>query len=196
MRKSFFFAALSAAFLAMPTSALAKVSARVDLSKQRMIVSENGVVTNTWKISSGKRNHITPNGSFKPTWVKKMHYSKQYDNAPMPYTVFFHKGYAVHGTGATWRLGSPASHGCVRLKTSNAKKFYDIVKKHGQKNVSIKVVGTTKLRKIRVAKKNYRKTKKRTVSWNRPARVRRKAPVRVYRHRANAHYGDSLLSWF
>ncbi len=193
MRKSFLFAVASAALVILPTAALAKVKATVNLSTQRLTVEENGVVTNTWKISSGKRGHITPNGTFKPTWVKKMHYSKQYNNAPMPYTVFFHGGYAVHGTGATWRLGSPASHGCVRLRTSNAKKFYDIVKKHGQKNVTIKVVGKTKLRKKRLyaAKKRYN-----TFTWNRPVKRRTyKARRSTYRRRASNNY-DHFYNWF
>ena len=143
MRKKLLLAVSAIAIMAIPSAALAKLSAKINLSSQTMNVYENGKKTHSWKISSGKDGHFTPTGNFKPYIVKKMHYSKKYDNAPMPYSVFFRGGYAIHGTGAVWRLGRPASHGCVRLHTSNAKKFHDLVLKHGKKSTSIKVVGST-----------------------------------------------------
>ncbi|MDJ0930857.1 L,D-transpeptidase [Breoghania sp.] len=63
--------------------------------------------------------------------------SRKYDNAPMPYSVFFHRGWAIHGTDAIRRLGRPASHGCVRLALKNAKKLYKLVRKYGMDDVQI-----------------------------------------------------------
>ncbi len=143
MRKRLLLAVTAIAIMAIPSAAVAKLSAKINLSSQTMSVYENGKKKHVWKISSGKDGFFTPTGSFRPYVVKKMHYSKKYNNAPMPYTVFFRGGYAIHGTKSVWRLGRPASHGCVRLHTSNAKKFHDLVLKHGKKATSIKVVGST-----------------------------------------------------
>ena len=128
-----------------------------------------------------------------------MHHSKKYDNAPMPYSVFFHGGFAVHGTGAVWRLGSPASHGCVRLRTSNARKFYDIVKKHGKKNVTIKVIGKTRLPKVHyAAKKRYNRYSSNysLFSWNRPVKRRAYKTRRPSHRRRRASNSYSHYSWF
>jgi len=79
--------------------------------------------TFAWKVSTGDRAHATPTGSFKQTSMHEMRYSKKYDNAPMPHSVFFNGGYAVHATYAVMHLGGPASHGCVRLHPDNAADF-------------------------------------------------------------------------
>jgi hypothetical protein len=70
-----------------------------------------------------------------------MHYSKQYHFSPMPYSVFFNEGVAVHGTGDLGNLGRPASHGCVRSHPKNAKVFYDLVQKHGMQMTRVTVQG-------------------------------------------------------
>jgi hypothetical protein len=117
--------------------------ADIDLSKQRMTVRDaSGREYGPWKISSARGGYRTPTGTYTVNWTSRMHYSKQYHWSPMPYSVFFHRGIAVHGTHATGRLGRPASHGCVRLHTSNAKKFYNLVEKHGLKLTQIVVHGT------------------------------------------------------
>jgi lipoprotein-anchoring transpeptidase ErfK/SrfK len=127
--------------LAGGTSAKAStITARVDLSDQRMEVLVDGRPTFAWKVSTARRGYFTPTGSFKPTRMHKMWYSKKYDNAPMPHSVFFHGGYAVHATDAVKRLGSPASHGCVRLSPQNAADFYQLVKLFGAGNTSIVIV--------------------------------------------------------
>ena len=108
-----------------------KIVAKVDLSDQRMRVYVNGRERHSWKVSTGRRGYITPKGSFTPYRMHKMWHSRKYNNSPMPYAVFFHKGWAVHGTKAISRLGRPASHGCVRLHPKNAKKFYDLIKASG-----------------------------------------------------------------
>ncbi len=115
--------------------------AEVNLTKQRMTVSDASGELYTWKISSARGGYVTPVGDYKVNWTSRMHYSRQYGMSPMPYSVFFHRGYAVHGTTAVGSLGRPASHGCVRLRTSNAKKFYNLVHKHGEKLTKIAVVG-------------------------------------------------------
>jgi len=113
----------------------------VNLSTQRMTVSEKGKVIHTWPISSGREGYRTPTGSYRPQWMSRMHYSKKYDNAPMPHSVFYHGGYAIHATYATGSLGRPASHGCIRLSPANAKTFYQLVEKHGKERTRISVHG-------------------------------------------------------
>ncbi len=116
------------------------IFATIDVSKQKMKVFKGKKLLYTWKVSTGKNGYRTPRGNYKPTHITKMHYSRKYHNSPMPYTVFFHGGYAVHGTNSVSRLGRRASHGCVRLHTNNAKKFYSLVRKHGKKYTKIKIV--------------------------------------------------------
>ncbi len=131
----------------------------VDLTNQRMHVKENGETVHSWPISSGRQGYRTVTGTFKPKWMTRMHYSKKYDNAPMPNSIFFHGGYAIHGTYATGRLGRPASHGCVRLAPGNAKRLYDLVSKHGRKSTTISVYGTARDRSYVASKPT--KSKKR-----------------------------------
>ncbi len=121
------------------TTSRADVVARVDLSSQTMHVTVNGRTYARWKISSGRKGYRTPTGTWRAKWTKRMHYSSKYDWSPMPYSVFYNRGYAVHGTNYVRRLGRPASHGCIRLHTANARKFYNLVKRHGRKNTLIKV---------------------------------------------------------
>jgi len=116
------------------------IYANIDVSKQQMKVYKGKKHLHTWKVSTGKNGYRTPRGEYKPTYIQKMHYSKKYHNSPMPYTVFFKGGYAVHGTTSVSRLGSRASHGCVRLHTKNAKTFYSLVRKYGKKYTQIKIV--------------------------------------------------------
>lgn len=114
-----------------------QVVARVDLSEQRMIVSVDGRPTFAWKVSTARKGYVTPTGAWKPTRLHKMWYSKKYDNAPMPHSVFFTGGYAIHATDAVKRLGSPASHGCVRLAPEHASDFYQLVRTFGPQNTQI-----------------------------------------------------------
>jgi lipoprotein-anchoring transpeptidase ErfK/SrfK len=119
-------AALAALFFAAPASA-ATVVAKISLSTQRMTVTVNGVTRYSWPVSTARSGYRTPVGSFRPTLLKKMHYSSKYDNSPMPHSIFFLGGYAIHGTGAVRSLGRPASHGCVRLAPGNAAALYSLV---------------------------------------------------------------------
>ncbi len=139
MKKAVFgFAAFMAITLAAPAQSwAASLVARVDIGSQTMTVTENGRVVHRWKVSTGRAGHETPRGSWRPKWTSQMWYSRKYDMSPMPYSVFYNGGYAVHGTGYVKRLGRPASHGCVRLATGNARTFYYLVQQHGKKNTRI-----------------------------------------------------------
>ena len=120
-----------------------KIVATVSLSDQKMYVAVTDARGKTqnyaWDVSTGAKGFETPTGKFSPTWLSKDHESKQYEDAPMPYAVFFNEGIAVHGTQAVSYLGKPASHGCVRLATENAETFFDLVEAYGKYNVKIVV---------------------------------------------------------
>lgn len=117
--------------------AASKVVARIDISDQRMEVLIDGRSTFLWKVSTAGRGYVTPRGAFKPIRLEKMWYSRKYDMSPMPHSVFFHGGYAVHATNAIKRLGTPASHGCIRLHPNDASDFYQLVRTFGRSNTSI-----------------------------------------------------------
>jgi lipoprotein-anchoring transpeptidase ErfK/SrfK len=110
----------------LPASA-ASIVAKISLSQQRMTVTVDGKTRYSWAVSTARRGYRTPVGSFRPQAMKKMHYSSKYDNAPMPHSIFFLGGYAVHGTNAVGSLGRPVSHGCVRLAPGNAATLYSLV---------------------------------------------------------------------
>ncbi|RWB33438.1 MAG: L,D-transpeptidase [Mesorhizobium sp.] len=117
-----------------------QIVARISLSQQTMQVMVDGRPTFAWKVSTGAKGHVTPTGSFKPTRMHQMWYSRKYDNAPMPHSVFFKGGYAVHATNFVKRLGQPASHGCVRLHPVDAADFYQLVETFGPANTRIVIV--------------------------------------------------------
>ncbi len=106
-----------------------------------MTVSDKNGEIASWKISSARGGYRTPTGTYTPHYTSRMHYSKQYHFSPMPYSVFFNEGVAVHGTGDLRNLGRPASHGCVRSHPKNAKVFYDLVQKHGMQLTRVTVRG-------------------------------------------------------
>ena len=112
-------------------SADAAVVAKVSVAGQRMEVIVDGTVVHTWPVSTGREDFDTPTGTYTTQWLDKDHRSLKYDDAPMPYAVFFRGGYAVHGTTSLGMLGRRASHGCVRLSTANARQFYELVQAHG-----------------------------------------------------------------
>ncbi len=142
MNKSILIAAALLAMLFGVTAQgwAATLEARVDISSQTMTVKKYGRVIYRWKVSTARAGYITPRGTWRPTRLHRMWYSKKYHNSPMPYSVFYHGGYAIHGTGAVKNLGRPASHGCVRLHPSNAAQFYSLVQQIGAGNTRITVV--------------------------------------------------------
>lgn len=118
----------------------ATVVAKVDLSRQTMNVYVHGKRRYTWPVSTARRGYVTPTGSYS---VKRMHtmwHSRKYNMSPMPHSLFFRGGYAVHGTNAIKSLGRPASHGCIRLHPSNAKRLFSLTRKYGPRNTRIKIV--------------------------------------------------------
>lgn len=117
--------------LAAAAPAEATVVAQISLSQQRMDVLVNGARAYSWPVSTARRGYVTPTGSYRPTRTARMWYSRKYDMSPMPYSVFFRGGYAIHGTAYVRALGRPASHGCVRLHTANAAILYKLVQQKG-----------------------------------------------------------------
>lgn len=124
-------------FAAVPTGAMASVVAKIDLSRQKMNVYVNGRASYSWPVSTARRGYRTPTGTWRPKFLKRMHYSSKYNNSPMPHSVFFYGGYAIHGTDAVRSLGRPASHGCIRLHPSNARRLYHLIRRHGKRNTRI-----------------------------------------------------------
>ena len=139
MRRSFLVAALCALALAISGRAEAGVVAHIDLSNQRMNVYVNGKPRYNWPVSTARRGYRTPTGTFKPTALVRYHASSIYEGSPMPYSIFFLRGYAIHGSYETKYLGRPASHGCIRLHPSNAAALYSLVQQHGAGNTVIKI---------------------------------------------------------
>lgn len=132
--------ALSAWLICVPfLAAAATLVAKVDVSSQTMTVIQHGEVIANWKVSTARKGKITPRGSYAPQSLSKYHKSSLYNNAPMPYAIFFRGNYAVHGTNQVSKLGRPASAGCVRLHTDNAARLFALVKKHGFSNTRIVV---------------------------------------------------------
>jgi lipoprotein-anchoring transpeptidase ErfK/SrfK len=104
-----------------------------------MYVFQNGFMVHSWAVSTARGGYVTPVGSYRPIRLERMWYSRKYDNSPMPYSVFFKGGYAIHGTNYIKSLGRPASHGCVRLHPDNARTLYNMVQQAGSRNTSIRV---------------------------------------------------------
>jgi hypothetical protein len=124
-------------FLGGPASVEAKVAVEIDLSTQTMHVrAADG--TYTWPVSTARSGFSTPRGSYRPTHLKRIHYSRKYHMSPMPYSIFFNGGYAIHGTYETSYLGHPASHGCVRLAPGHAARLFEMVEAQG---AAITIIG-------------------------------------------------------
>jgi hypothetical protein len=116
----------------------------IDKSKQRMTVSLDGVETFDWPVSTGRAGYSTPSGNYTATSMNEIWYSRQWDNAPMPHSVFFMKdGHAIHGSNDVKNLGKPASHGCVRISPENATTLYALVGKSGLENTHVVLSGVT-----------------------------------------------------
>lgn len=127
--------------LVFAAPALADVRVVVDKSEQQMQVFEDGSLLYTWDVSTGKYSSWTPTGTFGVQSMDADHYSSRYEWAPMPWAVFFNGNIAVHGTVASNYplLGTPQSHGCVRLHQKNAQVFFNLVQEVGRENVTIVV---------------------------------------------------------
>jgi lipoprotein-anchoring transpeptidase ErfK/SrfK len=134
-------AALALVLALLPGQALAdRVLARVSISSQTMKVYHEGRLLYTWSVSTAKAGKITPSGTFEPEFLSRNHRSRRYNNAPMPFAIFYDGNYAIHGTDQIKRLGQPASHGCVRLHPDNAKILFEMVKAEGMENTRVVIV--------------------------------------------------------
>ena len=127
------------ASLLLLAPAQASVIAKVDLSEQRMQVIVDGEVRHEWPVSSGRAGYSTPTGTWRPLRMHTMWRSRTYNNAPMPHAIFFQGGYAFHATSAIGRLGSPASHGCIRLHPDNARALFSLVRDYGPHRTRIQI---------------------------------------------------------
>src|SRR5665213_969626 len=136
-------AVLAAGLIAYAAPARAEILIHVDKSTQQMDGSLNGAPLFTWPVSTGAPGYDTPSGTFKPFRMEKKHFSKEWDNAPMPHSIFFTmKGHAIHGSYHK-TIGQPVSHGCVRLEPKNAQILFDLVKQEGMASTCVVLDGVT-----------------------------------------------------
>jgi hypothetical protein len=127
-------------------AAQANVSITVDKNAQLMTVAVDGVERYQWPVSTGNPSHETPNGSFRTFRMEADHFSKEFDDAPMPHSIFFTKvGHAIHGTESEGRLGTPVSHGCVRISRANATTLYALVQQQGVLNTTVTLTGSSRI---------------------------------------------------
>jgi L,D-transpeptidase catalytic domain len=138
-----FLVAVAGLLLFAGHAAQAKVDITVDQSAQMMTVAVDGVPRYHWPVSTGIPSRATPDGNFRAFRMEASHFSKEFDDAPMPHSIFFTKvGHAIHGTESEGRLGTPASHGCVRLSRANAATLYALVEQQGVLNTTVTLTGS------------------------------------------------------
>jgi L,D-transpeptidase catalytic domain len=136
-------------------AAQAKVSITIDKDAQMMTVAVDGVTRYHWPVSTGIPSRETPNGTFRAFRMEESHFSKEFDDAPMPHSIFFTKiGHAIHGTDSEGRLGTPASHGCVRLSKDNAATLYALVEEQGVLNSTVTLTGSASVALARNPRRN------------------------------------------
>ena len=170
--------------ISMSSAALVKIN--VDLSSQEMVVEDRGK-TFTFPISSARDGYVTPRGRFSAQRLARMHFSKKYHNSPMPHSIFFSGGYAIHGTNATRSLGHPASHGCIRISRKNAATLYAMVLRDGAR---ISIAGSPPKTNRLQAGPTPRRLPIAGLAERQSDPVLAFAPMRNPRHRL------SLLQWF
>jgi len=147
--------AFAGLMLLASSAAQANVQITVDKNNQMMTVAVDGVERYHWPVSTGIPSYETPNGSFRTFRMEEDHFSKEFDDAPMPHSIFFTKiGHAIHGTDSEGRLGTPASHGCVRLSKANATTLYQLVKEQGVLNTSVTLTGSSQIALARNPRRN------------------------------------------
>jgi hypothetical protein len=141
-----FLIAIGGLVLFATTAAQAKVEISVDKNNQMMTVAVDGVERYEWPVSTGNPSHETPNGTFRAFRMEADHFSKEFDDAPMPHSIFFTKiGHAIHGTESEGHLGVPVSHGCVRISRANASTLYALVEKEGVLNTTVTLTGSSRI---------------------------------------------------
>jgi lipoprotein-anchoring transpeptidase ErfK/SrfK len=127
-----------------PGAKSSSVLITIDKTKQKMTVSIDGIKKYDWRVSTGRPGYSTPSGTYAATSMNEIWYSKEWDNAPMPHSIFFMTdGHAIHGSYEVKTLGKPVSHGCVRISPQNAATLYTLVGKDGLKNTQVVLTGVT-----------------------------------------------------
>ena len=148
-------AAIAGLTLLSWTAAQAHVDITIDKNNQLMTVAVDGVTRYHWPVSTGIPSRETPSGSFRAFRMEEDHFSKEFDDAPMPHSIFFTKiGHAIHGTDSESRLGTPASHGCVRLSKANASTLYALVQEQGVLNTTVTLTGSAQVALARNPRRN------------------------------------------
>ena len=117
-----------------------RLEVRVSISQQKMLVYHEGRLLYDWPVSTAGRGSVTPAGIYKPEFLSKNHRSRRYNNAPMPFAIFYDGDYAIHGTDEERKLGRPASSGCVRLSRANAEILFSMVRAEGMENMRVVIV--------------------------------------------------------
>jgi L,D-transpeptidase catalytic domain len=144
--RCFFVALAGLALFAVTGAAQANIAITVDKNNQMMTVAVDGVERYHWPVSTGNPSHETPNGTFRTFRMEASHFSKEFDDAPMPHSIFFTKvGHAIHGTESEGHLGVPVSHGCVRLSRANATTLYALVEQEGVLNTTVTLTGSSRI---------------------------------------------------
>jgi L,D-transpeptidase catalytic domain len=150
-----FLAAIAGLTLLATTAAQAHVDITIDKNNQVMTVAVDGVARYHWPVSTGIPSRETPSGTFRAFRMEEDHFSKEFDDAPMPHSIFFTKiGHAIHGTDSEGRLGTPASHGCVRLSKANASTLYALVQEQGVLNTTVTLTGSAQIALARNPRSN------------------------------------------
>ncbi len=119
------------------STASARVAISVDMGSQTMHVQADGGETYDWPVSTAGQGYSTPRGTYTIHNMEVMHHSRKYHNSPMPHSMFFTGGFAIHGTYSERNLGRAASHGCVRLSRANAATLFALVRSEGGGRITL-----------------------------------------------------------
>lgn len=135
-------ASLLASLVLVDRAGSAEIVVSIDKSSQSMVILVDGVEQHKWVVSTGVGGgpHV---GSYRPGRMERKWFSRKYNMAPMPYSIFFDGNYAIHGTTKISQLGRRASKGCVRLHPANAAILFDLVRSQGVGNTTIVISNTT-----------------------------------------------------
>ena len=115
----------------LSTGADAAIVVQIDRAAQRMAVIVDGAPRYNWRVSTARRGYVPPPGTYHPEMLARRWFSRKYYNSPMPHSIFFYGGFAIHGSYEISHLGRPASHGCVRLDPGNAAILFGLVQHEG-----------------------------------------------------------------
>jgi len=193
-------ATVAAALAVLAASALAAqagVLVTVNKTTQRLTVSVDGEERYVFPVSTARWGYHTPNGTYRPQRLERQWYSRKYDNSPMPYSIFFAGGYAIHGSYEISHIGRPASHGCIRLHPRNAAVLFRLVRAN-EGDTRIVVTGerqtrsaysTHSTRTKRAERAERIKRAERIQRAERAERIKRTARAEQPSRRYRAHYG-------